>query len=128
MTTVTTVDPTEVRRVASLDAEPILRNLLITQRYHDLSESVRLLTRGQYMNWCTFGTVVHRRTQERRDYCLPLGRRRPPRPVAGGDKFRPVAAERGSCERLSASLCRSALLYRSEIRTSRPADLKLVLP
>jgi hypothetical protein len=59
MTTVTTVDPTEVRRVASLDAEPILRNLLITQRYHDLSESVRLLTRGQYMNWCTFGTVVH---------------------------------------------------------------------
>jgi hypothetical protein len=50
------VDPAEVRRVVALDDAPVIRNLLITQRYHDLSEALRLRTGGDFVNWCTFGT------------------------------------------------------------------------
>jgi hypothetical protein len=48
--------PDDVRRVVSLDAQPVLRNLLITQSYHDLSEVMRARTGDGAINWCTLGT------------------------------------------------------------------------
>ncbi len=48
--------PDDVRRIAALDAQPVLRNLLITQSYHDLSEVMRRRTGGTAINWCTLGT------------------------------------------------------------------------
>ncbi|HUQ01318.1 MAG TPA: hypothetical protein VM261_02430 [Kofleriaceae bacterium] len=50
------ITPEDVKRVVALDAEPVLRNLLITQSYHDLSEAMRARTGGSAINWCTLGT------------------------------------------------------------------------
>jgi hypothetical protein len=50
------ITPEDVRRVVALDAQPVLRNLLITQSYHDLSEAMRSRTGGSAINWCTLGT------------------------------------------------------------------------
>lgn len=50
------ITPDDVRRVVALDAQPVLRNLLITQSYHDLSEAMRSRTGGSAINWCTLGT------------------------------------------------------------------------
>ncbi len=45
-----------VHDIIALDSQPVLRNLLITQCYHDLSaESVKLLG-GRNAHWCTFAT------------------------------------------------------------------------
>lgn len=46
--------PTEVDRIATLD-DPALRNLQITQSYHELSAAMAKRT-GPYANWCTFAT------------------------------------------------------------------------
>ena len=46
----------DVRRVAAMDADPTLRNLLITQGYHDISTLLLGMTGGIDMNWCTLGT------------------------------------------------------------------------
>ncbi len=48
--------PDDVRRVVSLDAQPVLRNLLITQSYHDLGQLMRTRTGGGAINWATLGT------------------------------------------------------------------------
>ena len=45
--------PTEVDRIAAL-TDPVLRNLLITQSYHELSRV--LADRLGGANWCTFAT------------------------------------------------------------------------
>lgn len=50
------ITPDDVRRVVALDAQPVLRNLLITQSYHDLSEAMRARTGQSAINWCTLGT------------------------------------------------------------------------
>lgn len=50
------LSPDDVRRVVKLDGEPVLRNLLITQGYHDLSEAMRSRTGRDGINWCTLGT------------------------------------------------------------------------
>ena len=47
--------PEDVRRVVELDAHAPLRNLLITQGYHDLSRALLARTGGADMNWCTLG-------------------------------------------------------------------------
>lgn len=47
--------PGEVRSIVAMDEQPVLRNLLITQGYHDLSEAMRRITGGADMNWCTLG-------------------------------------------------------------------------
>ncbi|MEZ4771237.1 MAG: hypothetical protein R2844_22810 [Caldilineales bacterium] len=44
----------DVQRIAALD-DPVLRNLLITQCYHDLSQAMASLT-GPGANWCTVAT------------------------------------------------------------------------
>jgi hypothetical protein len=46
----------DVRRVVALGDDPVLRNLLITQGYHDLSKAVMARTGGADMNWCTLGS------------------------------------------------------------------------
>ena len=46
--------PADIDRIASL-TDPILRNLQITQCYHELSTAMTALT-GPLANWCTFAT------------------------------------------------------------------------
>lgn len=48
--------PDDVARVTGLDAQPVLRNLLITYNYSLLSDRMRARTGGVDMNWCTLGT------------------------------------------------------------------------
>ncbi|HYQ14586.1 MAG TPA: hypothetical protein VEQ58_02475, partial [Polyangiaceae bacterium] len=45
----------ELRKIAALD-QPILRNLLITQRYHDLSQLLTTVLGPSNANWSTFAT------------------------------------------------------------------------
>lgn len=45
----------DLRRIAAL-AEPVLRNLLITQRYHDLSHALAGVLGPENANWSTFAT------------------------------------------------------------------------
>jgi hypothetical protein len=44
----------DVERIIGLDEEPVLRNLLITQCYHDLSQELTALFGRENANWCTF--------------------------------------------------------------------------
>jgi hypothetical protein len=46
----------DVERIAGLDEDPVLRNLLITQCYHDLSQGLNGLFGRDNANWCTFAT------------------------------------------------------------------------
>jgi len=46
--------------IIGLDDEPILRNLLITQCYHDLSSEVARVMGADNVNWCTFATWASR--------------------------------------------------------------------
>jgi hypothetical protein len=54
------VSPDDVRRVVAIDDQIYLRNLLITQGYHDLSQQILARTGGVDMNWCTLGTWASR--------------------------------------------------------------------
>ena len=44
----------EVSRIVELDENPVLRNLLITQCYHDLSLELARVLGAVDVNWCTF--------------------------------------------------------------------------
>jgi hypothetical protein len=46
----------QVDRIIGLEAEPVLRNLLITQCYHDLSSELSRVLCSSNVNWCTFAT------------------------------------------------------------------------
>ena len=46
----------QVPRIVALEAQPILRNLLITQCYHDLSREIARVLCATNANWCTFAT------------------------------------------------------------------------
>ena len=46
----------DVERIAGLDDDPVLRNLLITQCYHDLSQKLTVLFGRENANWCNFAT------------------------------------------------------------------------
>jgi hypothetical protein len=50
------VAPEDVERVVAMDESPVLRNLLITQSYHDLETAIRARTGKTDMNWSTLGT------------------------------------------------------------------------
>jgi hypothetical protein len=50
------VAPADVRRVVALDDQRVLRNLFITQGYHDVSTAILARTGGGDMNWCTLGS------------------------------------------------------------------------
>ena len=45
-----------VERVIARDDDATLRNLQITQSYHDLSQGIAALVCGRNANWCTFAT------------------------------------------------------------------------
>ena len=46
--------------IAALDADPVRRNLLITQCYHDLSAGLARRLGVENANWCTFATWASR--------------------------------------------------------------------
>ena len=46
----------QVNRIVALDAQPVLRNLLITQCYHDLSEELGRVLGARNVNWCSYAT------------------------------------------------------------------------
>jgi len=55
--------PTSLERiewVIGLDGEPVRRNLLITQTYHDLSAALAHALGPENANWCTFATWASR--------------------------------------------------------------------
>jgi len=54
------VSPDDVARVVALDGQAVLRNLLITLGYHDLSGAIAARTGGADMNWCTLGAWASR--------------------------------------------------------------------
>lgn len=50
----------DAQRIIELDTDPILRNLLITQSYHDLSTGLSWILGEESANWCTFATWASR--------------------------------------------------------------------
>lgn len=50
------VTPEAVEAIVALDERPVLRNLLITQAYHQLSRQLAALLGEGNANWCTFAT------------------------------------------------------------------------
>lgn len=46
----------EIDAIIALDAAPALRNLRITQSYHELSRSIGIAIGAENANWCTFAT------------------------------------------------------------------------
>jgi hypothetical protein len=50
----------QVPRIVALEAQPVLRNLLITQCYHDLSSEMGRVLCASNANWCTFATWASR--------------------------------------------------------------------
>ena len=46
--------------IIGLDDDPVRRNLLITQCYHDLSTQLARVLGGGNANWCTFATWASR--------------------------------------------------------------------
>lgn len=46
----------QVSRIIELESQPVLRNLLITQCYHDLSSELSRVLCASNVNWCTFAT------------------------------------------------------------------------
>jgi hypothetical protein len=56
-------EPTSLERVAwivGLESDPVRRNLLITQCYHDLSAALARRLGAEHANWCTFATWASR--------------------------------------------------------------------
>ncbi|HEY8088376.1 MAG TPA: hypothetical protein VIF09_11040, partial [Polyangiaceae bacterium] len=47
--------PTDIAKISAMQ-DPVVRNLLITQRYHDLSECLHDTLGGPNVNWSTFAT------------------------------------------------------------------------
>jgi hypothetical protein len=50
------IHPEEIALTIALERDPILRNLRITQTYHDLSQSLSRALGPDNANWCTFAT------------------------------------------------------------------------
>jgi hypothetical protein len=46
----------EIAAIVALESQPILRNLKITQCYHDVSRAIGALAGEDNLNWCTFAT------------------------------------------------------------------------
>lgn len=56
-------EPTSLERVGwivGLESDPVRRNLLITQCYHDLSVALGKRLGAEHANWCTFATWASR--------------------------------------------------------------------
>jgi hypothetical protein len=54
------VPPSEVERIVAMDDQPELRNLLITQGYHDIGVHLARFVGRDDANWCTFGAWASR--------------------------------------------------------------------
>jgi hypothetical protein len=46
----------QANRIVALESQPVLRNLLITQCYHDLSCEIARVLGATNANWCTYAT------------------------------------------------------------------------
>jgi len=46
----------DIAAIIALDGDPALRNLRITQCYHDLSQSIASVIGATNVNWCTFAS------------------------------------------------------------------------
>ncbi len=46
----------DITAIIALDDQPLLRNLKITQCYHDFSHAITTLVGAENVNWCTFAT------------------------------------------------------------------------
>ena len=46
----------DIDAIIALHAQPIMRNLKITQCYHDLSHAIAGRIGAENVNWCTFAT------------------------------------------------------------------------
>jgi len=105
------VNPDDVRRVVALDAQPLLRNLLITQGYHDVSQMLRARTGGVDINWCTLGSWASK-TAGRfiRDEQLPA-------------VFRHLLAGSGPCRRALDAMQRSL----SQDTAAPPCDVLAIV-
>jgi hypothetical protein len=87
MTSVPTIDPiptvADVDRIAAL-ADPVIRNLQITQCYHELAVAMAART-GICANWCTFATWASRQagqTIRKEDFARTLENLLRPAPTA----------------------------------------------
>ena len=56
----TRATPERVLEIVAMDDQPELRNLLITQTYHDLSNNLSDMLGSDDSNWCTFGCWASR--------------------------------------------------------------------
>ncbi|MCZ6672174.1 MAG: hypothetical protein O7C75_04465 [Verrucomicrobia bacterium] len=54
------IDKQSIRKIITLESDPALRNLLITQSYHDLATSLNQILGQQNANWCHFATWASR--------------------------------------------------------------------
>ncbi len=50
------ITPDDVRAIADMDDQPVLRNLLITQTYADISSQLSELVGRRNLNWCAYAT------------------------------------------------------------------------
>jgi hypothetical protein len=66
----------EIDAIIALDAQPIIRNLKITQCYHDLSHAITDRIGAENVNWCTFATWASKTAGRfiRIDEILPIFR------------------------------------------------------
>jgi hypothetical protein len=81
MTTIPTI--ADVERIAALD-DPVMRNLHITQSYHELARAMTART-GIWANWCTFATWASKQagqTIRKEDFARALENLLHPSPVA----------------------------------------------
>ena len=56
----TRATPERVEEIVAMEDQPELRNLLITQTYHELSNGLAEMLGNQNGNWCTFGCWASR--------------------------------------------------------------------
>jgi hypothetical protein len=55
-TSILTPSADEIASIIRIDGDPVIRNLKITQCYHDLSRAITSVIGGENVNWCTFAT------------------------------------------------------------------------
>lgn len=77
MTNVTVPSPQEIASIIGLERQPVLRNLKITQCYHDLSQAIAARVGSENANWCSFATWASKTAGRfiRADEVLPIFRR-----------------------------------------------------
>lgn len=77
ITNATVPSPKEIASIIGLEQQPVLRNLKITQCYHDLSQAIAAMVGSENANWCSFATWASKTAGRfiRADEVLPIFRR-----------------------------------------------------